>query len=242
MQNNTENQAYAGFFVRLIAYGVDKLIVGIGLLFVRIPFFILGLFLPNNILARDLIFQYSITDMMLYAAGVTYFILLTYHGGATVGKMLMNIQVVSVEDRPLRLLEVIYRETIGRFLSGLVLSIGYLLVIFHKEKRGIHDLLSDTKVVYCFKKKVIVEVPMTMQQIRKPVVVSNYSTGIYAPEVKEEKPQSEVSEELSNEAETEAQVEEPIAEVEVGAAESLLEGNVWEEMLQEEKEEESVLE
>lgn len=179
MQNNTENQAYAGFFVRLIAYGVDKLIVGIGLLFVRIPFFILGLFLPNNILARDLIFQYSITDMMLYAAGVTYFILLTYHGGATVGKMLMNIQVVSVEDRPLRLLEVIYRETIGRFLSGLVLSIGYLLVIFHKEKRGIHDLLSDTKVVYSFKKTVVVEVPVTVKEVKKPVIF----TGASAPSV-----------------------------------------------------------
>lgn len=223
MQNNTENQVYAGFFVRLIAYLVDLLIVGIGKLVLQAPFGILQLFFPNNFFVRDLIFQYSIADMVLYALGVTYFVLLTYQGGATVGKMLLNIQVVSTEDRKLTFMEVLYRETIGRFLCGLLLSAGYLLVIFHKEKRGIHDLLSDTKVVYHFKKKVVVEVPITVQQVRKPVVLTpgissvhpnNYTAASYMPAVEEPVVQPEVIEEEQKEEAvvTEAVTEEIVVE------------------------------
>ena len=242
----------------MIAYLVDQLIVGIGLLILQIPITIATMFLPNNMLTKDFIFQYSILDIVLYIAGAVYFIILTYQCEATLGKMLLNIKVVSTEDRKLTLLEVIYRETIGRFLSGLILSLGYLLVIFHKEKRGIHDLLSDTKVVYCFKKKVVVEVPVVVQQVRRPVIVPNYNVASYAPAVEQSKTQDEVSEELPKETEAELQVEESVIETatpevtenheteqiteEVASEESLLEGNVWEEMLQEEQTEESMLE
>ena len=37
MQNNTENQVYAGFFVRLAAYIIDWIIVGCVLLVVKLP-------------------------------------------------------------------------------------------------------------------------------------------------------------------------------------------------------------
>lgn len=181
MQNNTGNQVHAGFFVRLIAYLVDQLLVGIGLLFLQIPLSILQIFLPNNLFVKDLIFQYSIADIVCYAIGVAYFVLFTYHRGATLGKMLLHIRVVSTEERKLTFLEVLYRETIGRFLSGLILSVGYWFVIFHKEKRGLHDLLSDTKVVYYFTKTVTVEVPVTVQQVKKPVILTNSVANGYNP-------------------------------------------------------------
>ena len=40
MQNNTENQVYAGFFVRLAAYIIDWIIVGCALLVVKFPLWI----------------------------------------------------------------------------------------------------------------------------------------------------------------------------------------------------------
>lgn len=50
--------------------------------------------------------------------------------------------------------EVTFRETVGRFLSALILSIGYIMIAIDKKKRGLHDILSDTNVVYYHEKKV----------------------------------------------------------------------------------------
>ena len=50
--------------------------------------------------------------------------------------------------------EVVFRETVGRFLSALILSIGYIMIAVDKQKRGLHDILSDTNVVYYHEKKV----------------------------------------------------------------------------------------
>ncbi len=151
----------AGFFVRLAAYLIDSLIVGIGVtVTVRLPISIASLVVPDNILVRDFIFKYSVADIIIYALGVAYFIILTYQTGATLGKQVLHIQVVSAEDRQMTLFEVIYRETIGRFLSALVLSVGYFMIAIHKEKRGLHDLMSDTKVIYQHKQAVDVESPI----------------------------------------------------------------------------------
>lgn len=148
MQNKPDNQVCAGFFVRLAAYLLDSLIVGAALLFVRIPVAISSWIIPNNIIVKNFIFEYSIADIVIYLLGVTYFILMTYFKGATLGKKALHLRVVSAEDRKVKLFEIIYRETVGRFLSGLVLGVGYLMIGIHKKKLGLHDMLSDTQVVY----------------------------------------------------------------------------------------------
>ena len=78
MQTNTKDQVYAGFFVRLTAFLVDMIIVNAALLVIRIPMWILSLNSPDNVLVRDFIFQYSITDIVCYLLTVLYFTLLTY--------------------------------------------------------------------------------------------------------------------------------------------------------------------
>ena len=69
-------------------------------------------------------------------------------------KKLFQIRVVSAEDRKMTFFEVAFRETVGRFLSALILSIGYIMIAVDKQKRGLHDILSDTNVVYYHEKKV----------------------------------------------------------------------------------------
>ena len=64
--------------------------------------------------------------------------------------------------------EVAYRETVGRFLSGLIVCVGYILVALDKQKRGLHDLISDTCVVYYHEKRVYT---------RPPVTYTNMHTG-----------------------------------------------------------------
>ena len=84
MQTNTKDQVYAGFFVRLTAFLVDMIIVNAALLVIRIPMWILSLNSPDNVLVRDFIFQYSITDIVCYLLTVLYFTLLTYYTGGSV--------------------------------------------------------------------------------------------------------------------------------------------------------------
>lgn len=165
MQNNVSEQVGAGFFVRLAAYLVDLLIVGIALFTVRFPLWILKLSNGDNFIFRDLIFEYSLKDMLFYLLQVTYFILLTYFTGATLGKRLFHIQVISKENRDCTFFEIVYRETVGRFLARIILYVGYLMVIVSREKFGLHDILSDTRVVYCHVKKVRVESPVTYKNV-----------------------------------------------------------------------------
>lgn len=165
MQTKTDNRVYAGFFVRLAAYLVDLLIVGTALLVIRIPLWISGLASPDNLIIRDFIFKYSIGDITLYILQAVYFILLTYYTGSTLGKKLFQIRVISSEGRRMTFFEVAFRETVGRFLSALVINVGYIMIGVDKEKRGIHDLLSDTSVIYYHEKKVYTHLPVTYRDM-----------------------------------------------------------------------------
>lgn len=140
---------YAGFWVRLAAYTIDSFIVFAGLLIVRL--FLLGMssLTEGTPLGGNILFHYTLKDILLYGVQVFYFILCTYHAGTTPGKRVMNLRVVSaVEEEKLSFFNILYRETVGRFLSGLVLCIGYILIGIDKEKRGLHDMLCDTRVIY----------------------------------------------------------------------------------------------
>lgn len=176
MQNKTDNQVNAGFFVRLAAYLIDSLIVGAALLMVRIPFWISSLGFPDNILVRDFVFQYSLADIVIYLLGVLYFVLLTYKTGSTIGKKLLHLKVQSVEDRKMTFFEVAFRETVGRFLSSIV-YIGYFLIVVNKNKRGLHDFLSDTEVIYYHIKEKHVKTPVATTSSQKAECVETTHTN-----------------------------------------------------------------
>lgn len=179
MQSKENNQVYAGFFVRLAAYLIDSIIVGIVLtVVVRFPIWVSTLIVPDNIVVRDFIFEYSIKDILIYVLKVLYFIILTYKAGATIGKQALHIRVVSAEDRKPTLFEVVYRETVGKFLSALILYAGYFLIGLQKEKRGLHDLMSDTKVVYYHKKEAAVATPIAHQEPEQVYTKVNYGLPV----------------------------------------------------------------
>ena len=155
MQNHSKEYEYAGFWVRLAAYTIDMIIVTAGLLIVRLIFIGINAALTGTVLEGGILFHYTLKDIALYLLQVVYFILFTYYTGTTLGKKVMNLCVVRVgEDEKLDLLTVIYRETIGRFLCGFMLCIGYILAGLDKEKRGLHDIICDTRVIYGKKVKV----------------------------------------------------------------------------------------
>lgn len=175
MQNSqsvTENPDYAGFWVRFAAYAIDSAVVFAGLLIVRLIFAGISLAGGGAITGTDILFHYSLKDMVLYGLKVLYFITFTYLTGTTLGKKAMNLRVVSKNpEEKLTLLNVVYRETVGRFLCSLPVNIGYIVAGIDSEKRGFHDMLCDTRVVYQKKiKPWMVQPKVKENHIQKPVV------------------------------------------------------------------------
>lgn len=169
MQNNADTRVYAGFFVRLSAYLIDWVIVGAALLLIRIPVWIANLGGIADFILKDFIFQYSVYDIVLYLLKIAYFVLLTYFTGSTLGKKLLQICVVSAEERKPTFFEIVFRESVGKFLSALVLYVGYFMIGGDKQKRGLHDILSDTYVVYNHQKTVAVPAPITYNTVQYTV-------------------------------------------------------------------------
>ena len=140
----------------MAAHLIDMVIVGGILLFARIPLALLSLFLPTELLEYRVLFSYTIKDIYLYLGGVLYYILLTYYTGTTLGKKLMNLRVVAETGEKLTLFNVIYRETIGRFLCSFFWGIGYIMAGIDGQKRGLHDMICGTRVIYEKRVKVTV--------------------------------------------------------------------------------------
>ena len=101
-----------------------------------------------NILVRKIFFSFTLTDIILYIISIAYFVFMTYLMGRTFGKRIMKLKVVSAEDRKPTLFEIAFREIIGRYLSTVILWIGYLMIGAGDQKEALHDYLADTRVIY----------------------------------------------------------------------------------------------
>lgn len=148
LNQNRPNPIFAGFFVRLSAFLIDTLIVSAALSIIKIPTFFISLAAPDLFFLKPLLFSFSLLDIILYILSIAYFIILTYTCGATIGKRLMKIRVIKANFEKLTLFDVIYRESIGRYLSSVIIFIGYFLIGPDTQKRALHDILCDTRVIY----------------------------------------------------------------------------------------------
>lgn len=76
----------------------------------------------------------------------TYQIWFITNYGATPGKMLLGLKVLTLEGEKLTQSQAIKRY-FAYLLSALTLGIGFLMVAIDPQKRALHDILSKTKVI-----------------------------------------------------------------------------------------------
>lgn len=165
-QVKKEELTYAGFFARLLAYIIDVIIIGIGSFIVK--YIVLNGFTEVELFSKPLLFSYSIVDIFTYLLKVSYFIICIYCTETTLGKYVMKLKVVRKDGGKLSAFNIIYRETIGRFVSSF-LCVGYLLILIDKEKTALHDKLCDSRVIYgCNVKKTVF--------VRQQTVAPQYNT------------------------------------------------------------------
>lgn len=130
----TKGIRHAGFWVRFAANLLDTIIMGI-------PILVILMFSFKSRADQDLI------NLLIYTAATIF--LWTSWDGRTPGKKIMGIKIVSYpEYGPISLRKALVRFLIGYTISGLLFFIGYIMVAFRKDKRGLHDLIAGTCVVH----------------------------------------------------------------------------------------------
>ena len=79
-------------------------------------------------------------------AVLVYFIGLWVWRGQTLGQMATRIKVVRADGQPMDL-GVATLRFVGLLVCGLTLGIGFLFIVFDKQKRGLHDRIAGTYVI-----------------------------------------------------------------------------------------------
>ena len=137
----------AGFWIRLVAALVDSLLVTavqfvLGLIFV---FTVAALSHP---LGREGEFVTGgISWLFGTVLATAYYVFFTGYCGQTPGKMAVRVRVIRTDGEPIGYGKAFLRETLGKFLSALILGIGYLMIAFDAQKQGLHDKIADSYVI-----------------------------------------------------------------------------------------------
>lgn len=68
--------------------------------------------------------------------------------GQSLGRKFLNIAVLDSAGQPIGIGRAFLREIIGRWLSGLICYIGYLMAFWDKDRQMLHDKLANSYVYY----------------------------------------------------------------------------------------------
>ncbi len=131
---------YGGFWVRVVASLIDGFVLGLA-------FALLGAVTGIDFFDSDP----ESTDALGYIGNLAgswlYEALMTSSAaGATLGKMAVGLRVVGEQGERLGFARASGRF-FAKFLSAILLGIGFIMVAFTDRKRGLHDMMAGTLVV-----------------------------------------------------------------------------------------------
>lgn len=147
--NNTVQLRYSGFWVRGAAHIIDGLVLTIISMIIIMPLgFLIGF---TSAMSESKFMEFMgqvIMTIIGFAISWAYYIFMTHKFQATLGKMAVGAKVLDANGQRLSLGKIVLRETIGKFVSGMIMGIGYLMVAFTSKKQGLHDMMAGSVVVY----------------------------------------------------------------------------------------------
>ena len=140
---------WGGFFRRAVAFSIDLLVLSIlsvALFYFAYVGYSVGLAAHHQSLSSDNLDVFLLFVSLAWFSLVSgYFVLFHGMGGQTVGKWLLGLRVVGPNQEPIT-----YSRALLRWIATWVSAIcglGFLWVLFSREKRGWHDLLARTWVI-----------------------------------------------------------------------------------------------
>lgn len=154
-------QSYAGFWKRVVANIIDRIIIGMASAVILIPLFVaLGIsafsmadidtaYDPGTAagLIIAMVAAYLIVVFMLLLAGWMYYALMESSSNqGTLGKMALGIKVTDMNGERISFGRATGRY-FARYLSLLILGIGFLMAAFTQQKQALHDIIAGCLVV-----------------------------------------------------------------------------------------------
>jgi predicted Zn finger-like uncharacterized protein len=141
-----ESNPYAGFWLRVVASIIDSIALFAIQMVCALIFSFAGGLLGNDLGGREN-GVFGIIWLFTTVIGLAYYVVFTGACGQTLGKMALRIKVVRTDGSDIGYGRALLREVPAKFLSGLILGIGYLMVAFDERKQGLHDKIADSYVV-----------------------------------------------------------------------------------------------
>jgi uncharacterized RDD family membrane protein YckC len=136
---------YAGAVSRLVAFAAD---VGVAW-----GLYLLGQALLGGVVRLITGHTYTLINhrvlavVILVVWGFLYFTYQWAVSGKTLGMAILGVQVVTVEGGPISFRQALLR-TVGLGLCFVTLGIGFLGIVFQRERRALDDFVAKTAVVY----------------------------------------------------------------------------------------------
>lgn len=121
---------YAGFWIRVGASLIDGLLIGV----------------VNSII--QFMLPLEVAYIISTVLGIAYYTILeSSTNQATLGKMAVGIKVGDANGQQLSFVNALGRY-FGKFLSAIILGIGFMMAGWDEKKQGLHDKLAGTYVFY----------------------------------------------------------------------------------------------
>ena len=137
-----DHVAYGGFWIRFAAYLIDGVVLSIvGVVIGAIFGVIVGVSGGGVDSARFGGYGIGIVLAWLYFAFME-----SSERGATLGKMALGLRVVTEQGQRLSFANATGRY-FAKFVSAIILGIGFIMIAFTDRKRALHDMIAGTLVI-----------------------------------------------------------------------------------------------
>lgn len=143
--------AFAGFWIRLVGYLIDAIILGVVGTILQLT--LAGSLIaipragtPPEAMVGPAMGMIGLIFVLNIAIAASYEAFFVANMGATPGKLVIGVKVVRPDGSRVDLGRAFGRY-FAKILSALILLIGYIMIGFDSQKRGLHDMICDTRVI-----------------------------------------------------------------------------------------------
>ena len=127
----------AGFWVRVVAYVIDGIVLS-----VVVGILAAVVFGENYFTEEDL----TAGDVLGYLLNAAYFTVAVAVWGTTIGKRVFGMYVIRTNGSKVSIGRALARYVMY-IVSALPFLLGFIMIGLRRDKRGLHDLICDTRVV-----------------------------------------------------------------------------------------------
>ncbi len=145
-QTEVDAQPKAGFWIRLVATLIDGFLVFLLQVILGMLLAFTG-FVTTGGSEGEVSALMLLVQLFTYVISFAYYVFFTGYCGQTPGKMAVRVKVIRRDGAPISYLRAAFREVPCKFVSAIILGIGYLMVAFDEQKQGLHDRMADTYVI-----------------------------------------------------------------------------------------------